>query len=321
MDQEELNLSLHPKVVEAIDDNNLTPLQGLILHYCTDPETDYNSASVAGICQNMLQKGSKRSVRRFRQEFVDLIDSILLNREMEIQANDFTTEEMEADGLTITVEEDDKGGNGEDKDGITDDGEFWDVTEELDCVKACSKAPEKAFVYVSAVARKKMNLFMKWAKHQEWLAYLSGKWVSDNEVEVLDLVLPNQNADATLVSEVNMDDYNKLGIVGVMHSHHDMGHGSKENPGFSGHDERFINSNHNVSLLVSTKGIAGHIRAKTPCGAFIRVNATIKNMDEVDVDEKKLEEEFKSKIKFGAGRGYSHKGNTINLDRNNWHFK
>ena len=105
-------------------------------------------------------------------------------------------------------------------------------------------------------------------------------------------------------------------------SHNLANHGSKENPGFSGTDNEFINSNHNVSLLVSTKGIAGHIRAKTPCGAFIRVNATVKNMDEVDVDEKKLKEEFKEKIRFGRGHGGHYPNNKITvIDRNNYHFK
>jgi len=138
---------------------------------------------------------------------------------------------------------------------------------------------------------------MKWAGSQEWLAYLKGEWVNDSTVEVLDVLLPTQDASATLVHNVKVDEYS--GVVGVIHSHHDMGHGSTENPGFSGHDEAFINSNHNVSLLVSTKGIAGHIRVKTPCGAFLRINAAIKHMDEVTLDEKKLREEFQGNIEFG----------------------
>lgn len=331
------HVDIHPKVIEAIDHNSLTALQGLILHYLTDPNTDYAASRIAGICQGIIGQGSKRSVRRVRQELDDLVDSILLIREMETMGDEFTTENVAKEsGGTVTYTGDlkDKGGNGEDKEPIVkeDADGFWDVTEELDCVTACSKAPESGYVFLSAITRKKMKLFMKWAKHQEWLAYLVGKWLANNTVEIVDLMLPNQNANQTLVSKVESEEYNKVSVVGVIHSHHEMGHGSKNNPGFSGHDEQFINSNHNVSLLVSTKGIAGHIRVKTPCGAFMRINATIKHMDEVEIDEKKLQKEFKAKIRFGRGRGEYHESWNMNgkngkndvpaseVDRNNYHF-
>lgn len=327
-------LSLHPKVIEAIDKHNLTPLQGLIINYLSDPEAEYASASIANMCKTQLQQGSKRHVRRVRDQYKDIIDEILLVRDMEESTDEFST------GGTITYDPTKetldlakgKGGNGEDKDGITEDDDgFWDVTDELDCVTACSKAPEKAIVYMSSIARKKTSLFMKWAGHQEWLAYLVGRWKSENEVEVVDLMLPNQNANSTLVSKVIAEEYNQVSVVGVMHSHHEMGGAKGDKAGFSGHDEAFINSNHNVSLLVAKDGIAGHVRVKTPCGAFLRVTAKIKNMDEVEVDEKKLKTEFKEKIRFGHGRGKNWDLNVSketdkriinggNITRDNYHF-
>jgi len=325
---------LHPKVLEMVDNLNLTPLQGFIVNMLTDPEVEYAPDSIAKACVKILGKGSKRHVRRIKQDLKAHIDEILLFREMELN-DEFTTldKELLPDGDDITFTKDHKGGNGVDTEGITEmsDG-GWDVTEHLDCVTACSKAPDKAFVYCSSVARKKTNLYMKWAGRQEWLAYLVGRWISDHEVEVLDLALPNQSADATLVNQVSLEDYNNIGVVGVIHSHHEMGGAGHDKAGFSGHDEAFINSNHNVSLLVAKDGIAGHIRVKTPCGAFLRITAKVKQLDEVEVDEEKLKEEFKEKINFGqTGRGWNggtnryfdDPKNSINandIDRTNYHF-
>jgi hypothetical protein len=122
------------------------------------------------------------------------------------------------------------------------------------------------------------------------------------------------------------EEYNKVQVVGVIHSHHEMGGAKGDHAGFSSHDNEFINSNHNVSLLVARDGIAGQIRVKTPCGAFIKVTAKVRNMDEVELDEKKLKTEFKEKINFGRGRGGHHTGYTVTvngggkIDRENYHF-
>jgi hypothetical protein len=283
--EELVGINMHPCVLQAIDDNSLTALQGLIIQHLTDPDLEYTGKEIAQVCQDTLGQGSKRSVRRVRAELSEVVKKVELERITDIKDTQFTgsaPKEKTDEGITE----------------LRDGG--WDVTEQLDCVSACSKAPKKGIVRISAVARKKISLFMKWAGQQEWLAYLKGEWVNESVVQVWDIVLPTQDASATLVHNVKVEEYN--GIIGVIHSHHDMGHGSEEQPGFSGHDEAFINSNHNVSLLVSTKGIAGHIRVKTPCGAFLRINASVKHMDEVELDEKGLEDQFKGNIQFGNGQ-------------------
>jgi len=316
--RKEKRMDLHPKVLEMIDKVGLTPLHGLIVNLLTDPDVEYSHKDIAVKCMEVLGKGSRRSVGRIARDFSAHIEEIHLAREMELRGNEFTTTDFSTENnVTVTADPDNKGkgGNGQDleAEGIVDMGDGgWDVTEQLDCVTACSKVDDKAVVFISAIARKKLNLFMKWAGAQEWLAYLKGKWVKDNHVEIIDLVLPSQNANATLVHNVNVDQY--VDIVGVMHSHHEMGGAGHDKAGFSGHDEAFINSNHNVSLLVAKDGIAGHIRVKTPCGAFIRIIAKVKNMDEVEVDEKKLKEEFKSKINFGRGRGSNSRGSNRYFD-------
>ena len=324
------NLNLDSRVIEVIDRYNLTPLTALIIHYLTDPAVEHNAKYIVNCCQAILGQGSKRHVRRIRQEMRKIVDEVHLAREMDsltkvplLGEDAFTTEGMNV--ITIADNsKDSKGGNGKGGNGgiKEDDNGFWDVTEELDCVTACSKAPENGFVYISAIAWKKIKLYMKWAGHQEWLCYLVGKFVKENTVEVTDIMLPNQSATETLVSEVNVDEYK--GIVGVIHSHHEMGGAKGDKAGFSGHDEAFINSNHNVSLLVAKDGIAGHIRVKTPCGAFLRITAKIKQMDEIEMDEKKLKEEFESKIRFGrSGRASSWNEPNKNVspfDRDNYHF-
>lgn len=316
-----VGVTIHPSVIQAIDSNSLTALQGLIIQYLTDPDIEYSGKEIAGICQRTLGQGSKRSIRRVKAELNEVVKKVELERVTDLKDEQFTTIGSAEHKAT--------------KDATKDEGIIelqdggWDVTEELDCVTACSKAPKKGLVHISAIARKKINLFMKWAGSQEWLAYLQGEFIDQSTVYVRDIVLPTQNASATLVSNVKVEEY--TGIVGVIHSHHDMGHGSSDAPGFSGHDEAFINSNHNVSLLVAKDGIAGHIRVKTPCGAFLRVNAAIKHMDEVVIDEKKLEDEFTGNIQFGNRHyGDASDGNSTSardawkdgrvITRDNYHF-
>lgn len=313
VNQEYVNSVLDPKVLEVVDRYSLTSLQALIVHYLTDPKVEYTTNSIVKICQNTLHQGSRRHVRRIRNEMKSIVDNVHLAREMNLlgEADEFTTKGMtviDPPALPVThmapknpvpAVKKQKGNGGIKED---DDG-YWDVTEELDCVKSCGKAPENGYIFISSIAWKKIKLYMNWAGSQEWLAYLVGTFVKDDTVEVTDIMLPTQNASQTLVHNVNVDEYK--GIVGVIHSHHEMGGAKGDVAGFSGHDEAFINSNHNVSLLVAKDGIAGHIRVKTPCGAFLRITAKVKQMDEVDLDEKKLKEEFKSKIQFGGGRGGS----------------
>jgi hypothetical protein len=142
---------------------------------------------------------------------------------------------------------------------------------------------------------------MQWAGAREWLAYLIGEFKNDNYY-IYDLYLPDQRTCSTLVDKVIADKYNEMKVVGVIHSHHEMGAGDEDRPSFSGHDEAFINSNHNLSLLAgrdrTTKGfkIVGIARTKTPCGAFMKIKASVKAMNEIPSDaEKEMKKEFLEK--------------------------
>lgn len=179
--------------------------------------------------------------------------------------------------------------------------DYWEIPLP-ECVTECSKAKKEVNVFIGKEARKKAMLFMKWAKAREWLAYLVGEKVED-EYFIHDLYLPDQRTSATLVDKVVADEYNKLSIMGVIHSHHEMGAGDEDRPSFSGHDDNFINSNHNLSLLAgrdrATGGfkVVGIARITTPCGGIMKVKAVVKAMkEEATEEEKALKTEFFGKV-------------------------
>lgn len=208
--------------------------------------------------------------------------------------------------------------------------DFWEV--EQDVVKACSKCDKAVDVFMNITSRRKAMLYMKWAGAREWLAYLIGEKINDNTYHVTDLYLPDQRTSATLVDNVNTDEFNQHAIVGVIHSHHEMGAGDANKPSFSGHDDNFINSNHNLSLLAGkdrqTNGfkIVGLARVITPCGAFMQVKANVRSLVEDPEGDKALKDEFLEKTQTqvqtyaaNAANGYGYGYNPYPTDhRGGW---
>ena len=180
--------------------------------------------------------------------------------------------------------------------------EYWEV--EIECVTACSKVEQEIDVYMSVLSREKAAKFMKWAKNREWLAYLVGEKINGKYI-VRDLYLPDQRTSSTLVDKVVAENYNHMKVIGVIHSHHEMGAGDEDRPSFSGHDSNFINGNHDVSLLAGLvkngngKGfrIVGIGRVKTPCGSLMKVKANVRYLDNFNKDqENELKNEFFEKV-------------------------
>lgn len=200
--------------------------------------------------------------------------------------------------------------------------EFWEV--EIDCVTACSKAHKEVTVFMNKESRDKAMKFMRWAKAREWLAYLVGTKDEDGKTfHVNDLYLPDQRTSASLVDKVVAEKYNEMKVIGVIHSHHEMGTGDDDNPSFSGHDANFINGNHDLSLLAGrdtkTGGfkIVGIGRVKTPCGSLMQVKANVKAKKEnLSDSDKELMNEFKVKVFGKKNDGLASKG-----DKNgSYHF-
>jgi hypothetical protein len=178
------------------------------------------------------------------------------------------------------------------------DEEFWEV--KIDCVTACSKTEDEIDVFMSKKARTVAMSYMKWAKNREWLAYLIGD-KDEKGFNVHDLYLPDQRTSAVLVDKIVAEKYNELKIIGVIHSHHEMGAGDADKPSFSGHDANFINGNHDLSLLAGRDNggfkIVGIARAKTPCDALMRIKANVKAMKEkLSEHDSALKDEFFSKV-------------------------
>ena len=130
----------------------------------------------------------------------------------------------------------------------------------------CGKCPDKIKVHVEPLVKSKADALLEKYPSQEWLGYLIGDVDEDDEFYIRDMVIPVQEADSSSV-EVKEYPEDVQNIIGVMHSHHNMG------AFFSGVDDEFINANHAVSIVVTNKEWKITGRIKTPCGEAKRVEA------------------------------------------------
>jgi len=158
--------------------------------------------------------------------------------------------------------------------------EYWET--EIDCVEACSKAPADVVIWMKPLVKVKIDALMEKYPNIEWLAYLVGNNENENKNIVEDIYIPKQQVTATKVDNIEATDFNKLPIIGVLHSHHGMGNG------FSGTDHEYVNGNHDISLVISKDGVAGQVRWKTPCGAFKIVAAKVRPLMEVDFNKEEF---------------------------------
>jgi len=158
---------------------------------------------------------------------------------------------------------------------IVKEEEYWET--EIDCVEACSKAPGEIVIWVRPLAKVKIDALMEKFPAIEWFSYLLGE-VKETYI-VNDLYIPKQTVTSTSVDNIDAPDFNELPVIGALHSHHGMGNG------FSGTDHKYVNGNHNISLVISKDGVAGQVRWNTPCGALKIVDAKVKPLMEVDFDK------------------------------------
>ena len=138
---------------------------------------------------------------------------------------------------------------------------FWET--DIQVIKTCGAINQKVMVSISPKAKQKVNLLMNKFAKMEWLAYLVGNKAT-NTVE--DIIIPKQRVTTV---KVNVDGQVNVPIMGVIHSHHDMGNK------FSHTDDEFINQNHDISLCISHSGISGHVRVKTECNRYALVEAVV----------------------------------------------
>ena len=149
---------------------------------------------------------------------------------------------------------------------------FWET--DIEVIKSCGAISQKVEVYIAPKAKQKINILMKKFPKMEWLAYLVGNKAT-NCVE--DIIIPKQRVT---VVRVNVDGQVDVPIMGVIHSHHDMGNK------FSHTDDEYINQNHDISLCISHGGISGHVRVKTECNRYALIEAVVVDaVTEFDVTE------------------------------------
>jgi len=165
----------------------------------------------------------------------------------------------------------------------------WETEDKMECIKDCSVAPDKKMVYISPLVYRKIKALMNKYKSREWLAYLLGKDEADTPgVFVADIYFPKQTATGAHVDDIELPASVK--VIGVMHSHHNMGNN------FSGTDHEFINDNHNVSVLVSHKEITGQYRYITPCNRYKIVPITVQVHYDINFDEETFIKEADTKM-------------------------
>jgi hypothetical protein len=164
---------------------------------------------------------------------------------------------------------------------------MWEQKKENkpDCVTICGRrtTEQEEVVYLDYYVMGKINYLMKKYHNLEWLAYLIGK---DNVVE--DFYIPTQKVTTTNVSDIEGNP--GIEIIGVIHSHHNLGLHS-----FSGTDHAYINDNHDLSILVWHGGMNGQKRIKLSCGATMIVPIRIEFFHP-DINEADLEKESEDNI-------------------------
>ena len=153
----------------------------------------------------------------------------------------------------------------------------------LEIISKCGVA-DKAEVYVSKIAKDKIDALMDEFKHMEWLGYLVGK-INGTKHFVEDMIIPEQEVSAASVKVLGDPPPN---CIGTAHSHHSMGAFT------SGTDEEHLVGNHPVCMVVSDTKTIAKVRLDTPCGRLVAVDATIYTEK---IDNKAFVEESKAKIR------------------------
>jgi len=158
---------------------------------------------------------------------------------------------------------------------------FWEIDEE-----EITKSNEFVDIVLSTKASAKIDTLMRKFTHMEWLAYLVG-----DGLYIKDIIIPKQEVTVVnvFVDKKGVD----VPIMGVIHSHHDMGNS------FSHTDDEYINANHNISLCVSKNGYNGQIKIDD---TLFNANV-ITYDDEINVDSFMKEIDDNIKVK---SHNYSH---------------
>jgi hypothetical protein len=177
---------------------------------------------------------------------------------------------------------------------------MWEQKKEdqPNCVKECGHCASET-LYIDYYVKAKIDFLMEKYPNLEWLTYLIG---DEKENIVRDMIIPPQKVSSGSVTDIETNPHIK--IMGVAHSHHGLGLRD-----FSHTDHEYINSNHDLSILVWHGGIKAQKRVKLPCGSVFIANMSIKFFHE-SIDpgawDKEAEENIKEKTYQTYVPGYGH---------------
>jgi len=152
-------------------------------------------------------------------------------------------------------------------------GEPWSTG--CESVKNCDRTPKGTpNVCLPSEVYDKMTALLKEFKDREWLGYLIG-----HDLEVQDIIIPRQ--EVTFASVVVTDTEIPPNVIGTVHSHHSMG------AFLSATDDKYLASNHPVTLVISNSSMAAAVRVELPCGAHkaIKADFTVVLPDEAGIAE------------------------------------
>ncbi len=112
----------------------------------------------------------------------------------------------------------------------------------------------------------------------EWLGYLIGSFDEEADLYVVrDMVIPEQRVSFGAVEDIQP--VPETDVIGTVHSHGSMG------TFFSGTDDDFIGSNHDVMIVVSSgTKTKQQVRKLLPCGAYINVEVDCIQLYDPDDD-------------------------------------
>lgn len=164
--------------------------------------------------------------------------------------------------------------------------EEWDV--DLQEIKQCPHTPKVKVEFGENILGKLFSLIISHSK-TEWLGYLIGTEEESEgsiNIKISDVYIPEQEVTASSVRV--LEKVNCNGIVGVIHSHCNMG------VFHSGTDDEYLIGNHNLSIVTNNKlEFIGKYRYFPKCNS-VRNRYFIVNVDITSSESKN----YSSKIKI-----------------------
>jgi hypothetical protein len=136
-------------------------------------------------------------------------------------------------------------------------------------VKNCDFHTKKSTLYLANDVHEAICAITDQIKNTEWLGYLHGHKDQDGDFIIEKLTIPEQEVTGGSVDVLVPED--DKDIIGTVHLHPWPNAG-----GFSGTDDEYISSNHEISILTDTGyHYHGQTKVTLPCGGKMLMEATV----------------------------------------------